>query len=362
MNILFTRFPLESAFGGAEVQTLSLMQGLQARGHNVAFLGSCPTLLTLCKEHNIPHAELQIGPPPVSKWHALSFAWRKQHMQQQLEAALQEFTKLDAVFMLSLSEKILLTPLALQQKIPVIWQEHDRIGRWLRYNPWLPRLRNMSANVTTVCVSDLSHNLYTKLGWPADKVIGIPNGVALPPADFQAHKVGGSLHVGCIARLTKDKGVDVLIDAIKNVPNATLSIVGKGREERRILQRIRDCDVSDRVRLHHHADVNELYELIDVLVLPSRDNDPFGLVVAEAMLRGIPTVITDQCGIASYLENGVDTLVCSADDSECLTHHIHALANPKKHEQIAKGGQQTALQKFTLDTMLDQYETLLTFR
>ena len=153
MKILFTRFPLESAYGGAEVQTLSLMKGLREHGHAVVFAGSCPTLLKLCREENFPVAELNIGAPPVSKNTVIGFFWRKQNMRRQLEALLEQFSNLDALCMLSLSEKILLTPLAVHKGIKTFWIEHDRIGPWLTKNPWLKKLQQMSNAVTTIAVS-----------------------------------------------------------------------------------------------------------------------------------------------------------------------------------------------------------------
>ena len=135
MKILFTRFPLESSRGGAENQTLWLMKGLIQRGHAVAFLGSCPALLAMCKEEGIPNTELNIGPPPVTKWSAISFFWRKKRMQQRLQEALSKFENVDAICMLSLSEKLLLTETANEKGIKVLWIEHDTIGRWLTKNP-----------------------------------------------------------------------------------------------------------------------------------------------------------------------------------------------------------------------------------
>ncbi|MFH0851145.1 MAG: hypothetical protein V1876_00140, partial [Candidatus Peregrinibacteria bacterium] len=137
MRILFTRFPLESRYGGAEVQTMALMHGLQARRHAVAFLGSCPILLKLCRDEGILAAEFKIGAPPVTRWSALSFLWRKRSMQQRLCNAVGEFGPLDALIMLSLSEKLLLMPFALERGIRVFWMEHDGVGRWLTKNPWL---------------------------------------------------------------------------------------------------------------------------------------------------------------------------------------------------------------------------------
>ena len=126
MKILFTRFPLESAHGGAELQTLSLLKGFAKRGHAVSFLGSCPVLLEMCKKEGISAVALSIGKPPVTKMGAISFAWRKQKMQRTLETAICEFGELDVICMLSMTEKILLTPFAAKQGIKVFWIEHDR--------------------------------------------------------------------------------------------------------------------------------------------------------------------------------------------------------------------------------------------
>ncbi|MDD5103932.1 MAG: hypothetical protein PHX93_06090, partial [Candidatus Peribacteraceae bacterium] len=119
---------MESRYGGAEVQTMALLRGFAARHHAVAFLGSCPTLLKLCWDEGILAAELKIGAPPVTKWSALSFLWRKRRMQERLQSALREFGRIDALIMLSLSEKLLLTPFALERGIRVFWMEHDGIG------------------------------------------------------------------------------------------------------------------------------------------------------------------------------------------------------------------------------------------
>ncbi len=88
MRILFTRFPLESIYGGAEMQTLSLMKGLRERGHEVAFLGSCQVLLEKAISYQLSAIRLDIGSPPVTKWGAVSFLWRHNRMRKKLLAFL----------------------------------------------------------------------------------------------------------------------------------------------------------------------------------------------------------------------------------------------------------------------------------
>jgi glycosyltransferase involved in cell wall biosynthesis len=326
------------------------MQGLMNRGHDVSFLGSCPVLLARCKQLGIGNRELEIGNPPVTKWDAISFYWRKRKMQRLLINALDSLQPTpDALLLLSLTEKILLTPIALSKGIKVIWIEHDTVGLWLTKNPSLPKLQKMSANVTTVCVSELSADIFRNLGY--QNVIGIPNGVPLPPESFTKHEFDETLRLGCIARLSKDKGVDVLTEALRNIEDATLLINGKG-----------DMHIpsSPTVTLKANvSDVNDIYKEIDVLVLPSRKEDPFGLVVVEAMLRGIPTICTDACGIAGYLEDGSDGLIVPADSSGALSQAIKQMEDSETRERIGAQGKKTATEQFTLERMVENYENVL---
>lgn len=354
MKILFTRFPLESRQGGAEIQTISLMEGLVARGHAVAFAGSCPTLLSLCKERHIPSVEWDIGKPPVTPWLAVSFLWRRIGMKRKLRTLLAQFADVDAVCMLSLSEKLLLTPIAHARKKKVLWIEHDRIGRWLRSNPHLRALRRQARAARIVTVSTLSKRLMTDMGFPAARITAIPNGI--DPSRFgrlPARQDNAVFTIGCVARLTRDKGVHVLTDVVHSQEDIVLTIVGDGPEKHRVpnTKNIRVWPA-----LH---DMGKFYREIDLLVLPSIDNDPFGMAAAEAMLCGTPVIVTDQCGIAGYLNHGEDALIVRANDAFHLASAVTRLRDRKAREAIARKGQETARSLFSAERMVDAYEALL---
>lgn len=405
MHILFTRFPLESALGGAEIQTLSLMEGLMERGHTIEFAGSCPTLLAECKKRNIQTTELHIGKPPVTKWGAVSFVWNKQSMQRKLRLLLENFGKdtshesrlrllatsptrsfwraggrarvtssrnlrshdsqLNAIVMLSLSEKLLLTPIAVDAEIPVFWVEHDRIGRWLTMNPWLPLLRKQSTKAMTIVVSELSKKLYLKMGWEEENVVAIANGIASPPNPLSFPPTcfpgeGELLRLGCIARLSHEKGVDVLIQAMADLPqNIQLEIIGTGREASSLKQLAHRLKVDNRITFtSREKNIADAYARWDALVLPSRDHDPFGMVAAEAMLAGLPVIVTNQCGIADYLEDGKDAMIVEADSSTALAAGIEKIG-VMSHE-LRENGQKTAKEKFSVKTMVKRYEDVFT--
>ncbi len=360
MRILFTRFPLESALGGAENQTLWLMEGLVERGHAVAFAGSCPVLLTECRKRNIPVAEVDIGKPPVTKWGAISFAWRKNSMRKQLQTMLRSFEKIDVIAMLSLSEKLLLTDIAADAGTNVVWIEHDRIGRWLSHSPWLSLLLKQSQKATTIAVSELSRKMYIDLGWNEKKTIAIANGVHLETDIGKRISENGILRLGCISRLSHEKGVDVLIRAMADTPtNVHLEIIGTGRDESTLKSLSRSLKLDDRITFTPRIPViADAYSRFDALVLPSREHDPFGLVAAEAMLAGVPVIVTDACGIADYLEDGKDAFVVKANSVSALSEAISQLA--AHSSQLSVGGRKTAEKKFSVKTMVERYEHVFT--
>ena len=245
--------------------------------------------------------------------------------------------------------------------IKVLWVEHDRVGRWLAWNPWLPLLRKQSAFATVVCVSELSKQKYVELGFDSQRIQVIPNGVPMPAAT-SAHTPpeNSLLRVGCIARLSPEKGVVVLIEAIADMIGIELQLLGRGPDEGYIRKIIaEDAERLLLPRIHLRSSVDDLeafFASIDLLVLPSVDHDPFGLVVAEAMVRGIAVIVTDECGIASSLRNNEDACIVKAGAAEDLRAAIVSLMDAPLRTRIALAGRQTAREKFSLERMIKHYE------
>lgn len=369
MRILFTRFPLESRHGGAEVQTMSLMRGLAARGHGIAFLGSCPTLLELCDRAGVLAGELKIGPPPVTKRGAVSFLWRRRTMRRKLLSAVQEFGKLDAIVMLSLTEKLLLTPWARERGMRVLWVEHDLVGRWLTRNPWLPALKKACKGATIVTVSDLSRKIYTDtLRFPPERVATIVNGIdpsRLEGGTAHARPEGSRLHVGTVARLSRDKGVDLLVRAVADLPDVTLDILPTGGSAgdtefiRSLAEKINESGRRIRIIAPTEDGIGAFYRSLDVFVLPSRESDPCPLAPMEALWLGMPTILTDVCGTAGSLQPAHDALIVPAGSADALRHAITELKDPARRAELGHKGQETARRQFTLERMVEEYASIL---
>lgn len=111
----------------------------------------------------------------------------------------------------------------------------------------------------------------------------------------------GPLRVGFLGRLTRDKGVHVLARAMQHVVETShhevrLVLAGENRfgdadDDREICAAL--APLGDHVERWGWVERERFFDEVDLAVFPSVWDEPFGLVVAEAMASGVPFVISD---------------------------------------------------------------------
>lgn len=272
----------------------------------------------------------------------------------------------DAVCMLSLTEKLLATSSLHAAGSRVIWIEHDRVGPWLTRNPWLPSLKRAAESATIVCVSEASATLYRAMRFPHERIVAIPNGIDLKrfPSTAPFRDDASVLHVGCVARLSPEKGIDVLLNAAYDCPSVSLTIVGRGPQEGLLRKMIDAFDervpgTAQRMTIVPRVpDLGRFYASLDAFVLPSSDHDPFGLAAAEAMSAGVPTIVTDVCGIAGYCAHGQDVLIARAGNPASLAACLTSLHDPALRRELRERGMRAVRRLFDQQTMVQAYEGL----
>jgi glycosyltransferase involved in cell wall biosynthesis len=140
---------------------------------------------------------------------------------------------------------------------------------------------------------------------PADRVHVAPPGV--DPADPAAGSPGGG-NLLCVAAVTPRKGQDVLVEALRRLEHLDWNCTCVGSTERGI------PPDPGRVRFAGPltgADLDAAYHAADLLVLPSRA-ETYGMVVTEALARGIPVLGTRVDGVPEALGTAPDGTVPGA--------------------------------------------------
>lgn len=158
-----------------------------------------------------------------------------------------------------------------------------------------------------IAVSNYLRKQLLKDGIKPEKVTVIWNGVE----EKEILKVKNDrLTLTSIGRLHPVKGYDSLIYAMTKIKDADLLIFGDGSEKEKLEKLISELNLSDRVKLMGYtADTKDVYSKTDIYIQPSK-SEGFGLTVVEAMLYGLPIVVTP-CGSLPELINDGKTGIVS---------------------------------------------------
>ena len=221
-----------------------------------------------------------------------------------------------------------------------------------------------------ISTSELERDELIADGIPAAQVIVRRNGVDQPDSEVLARgtfrrEIGigdGTPLVLSLGRLSRKKGLDLLIEAFSGLPTpATLAIVGPddGDGCLRDLKRLRArLDLDGRVRLlgpRFGADKYAAFADADVFVLPSRSEN-FGNAAAEAVAGGVPVVVTECCGIAPLVRDRAGVVVpCEV---EALRSALVRLIADQALRDRLRAGTAEARRELTWDEPVAQMERL----
>jgi len=131
-------------------------------------------------------------------------------------------------------------------------------------------------------------------------------------------------------RLVPHKGVDVILEALAQLPkDVVLVVIGAGPRLPSLVGLARRLGVEDRVRFCPAVTDEELpyfLSLGDVFVFPSQNRlEGFGLVVAEAMAAGLPVVVADMPGVREVIEPGREGLLAEPLIANDLAEKVRIL-------------------------------------
>jgi glycosyltransferase involved in cell wall biosynthesis len=193
-----------------------------------------------------------------------------------------------------------------------------------------------------------------RVGLPRDKVEVVQYGLDDLPRAWGANPpdpVPADARVLlCVCRLEPQKGVDVAIRAVAEVPAAHLVVLGEGPQRRELEQLARELGVQ--VYLPGRVpDVAAWLRRADLLVHAVRW-EGFGLALLEAMLASLPVVATRVSSIPEIVADGETGLLVPPDDPPALAAALQeVLADPAGY---GERGLARARAEFSVPRMADR--------
>ena len=201
----------------------------------------------------------------------------------------------------------------------------------------------------------MKNDLQRLFGLPYEKINVVPNGINTTTYnglekdyDFRRkYAMDNEKIILFMGRLVYEKGVQHLISAMPKIlegyHDAKLIIAGKGGMTDELKAQVEAMGLGDKVYFTGYLNakqVSKMYKCADVSVFPST-YEPFGIVALEAMLAGVPTVVSDVGGLNEIVEHGIDGMKSYAGNANSLADSIlELLLNPELCDKITKKAKQ----------------------
>jgi len=227
-----------------------------------------------------------------------------------------------------------------------------------------------------VAVSKVSAKEFEQLRFPKERIVNIPNGVEVPKEDRTSYDQ--VIHAITTARLSREKGVDILLKAWKNVfkeeKTLKLTIIGSGPLEEEMKRMTQSLNVGESVKFVGFVSNVETYlKNADMFILASR-TEGMSNALLEAMSYGFPCIATNVGGNGELL-GGEDKeirlgeyviarngLLVNPDDVKGLSKAILYLVRHKEERaELGRKSRTFIKENYSIDSIAGRYISLYQF-
>lgn len=228
--------------------------------------------------------------------------------------------------------------------------EFDRSGAGVNPPVYKMEREGTHAADRVVAVSKLTKGILTeKYAVPAGKIDVVYNAVMhekTPPRRRPPDLGRDEKVVLFLGRITLQKGPEYFLltarKLLEVMPDVRFVVAGNGDMMPRMVELSAELGIGHKVAFTgflRGADVERAYRLSDVYVMPSV-SEPFGITPLEAMLRGVPSVISKQSGVAEVVTHCLK--VDFWDTFETANKLAALLRDPVLYRQLALAGAKEA--------------------
>ena len=220
------------------------------------------------------------------------------------------------------------------RSITHVHEAEGSASRWVNMAIYLPHM----ASATVLVNSRFSlRTLARSLPGLAERAKVVDNGVAGPPTRPKAPReaLDGVLRVLYLGRLSHRKGPDLIVGAASRLREKGIGVrlvmagsVFAGYEwyEAELRANLRDAGFEDEeVLVGFRESIWPLLDDCDVLVVPSRLDEPFGNTAVEGVLAHRPVIVSDTTGLREAAAGYPTARLIQRDDSDALAQALEGI-------------------------------------
>ncbi|MEM9319687.1 MAG: glycosyltransferase [Pseudomonadota bacterium] len=162
------------------------------------------------------------------------------------------------------------------------------------------------------------------------------------------------------ARFEVNKGLDTLVRAVADLPDAWLWLLGDGAERSSLEAQVAQTGLAERTRFVGWVrEPMDYVAAADAFVMPSRD-EPLGNALIEAWHTGTPSVTTATNGPNWYAQDGRDCLIVPVDEPAAMRVALERLERDQRlGYTLSAGARDTLAARFSKEAVVARYVALI---
>jgi len=157
---------------------------------------------------------------------------------------------------------------------------------------------------------------------------------------------------GFIGQVNKTKGIELILESFSNLSESSWKLLIAGTVDEKYLKHLNKINNSIQIEYLGYEDSSKFFEMIDVLIVPSLWNEPFGRVVIESILHSKPVIASNVGGIPELLINNKQ-FVFRPKVKELRTLIQKIILNSNFLDEFKF--EKTYLEKFNIKNTVQQY-------
>lgn len=172
------------------------------------------------------------------------------------------------------------------------------------------------------------------------------------------HRLKEPFTFGYLGRLTEDKGIGILIDAVRRMsPDLTFHVLVAGTSPLG-LERFTDAARGLPIRFAGHVEPLSFFEKIDTLIVPSVWAEPFGRIIIEAYSAGVPVLASRTGGIPDLIAGDKEQWLVPPGNAAILSDRMSAILRAGRSALPPPSSFADILDRTRPETMMRLYSEL----